>query len=431
MNGQALNRWRKIQHTRQHAPFHKKIFSLPGISLGLSVCLALNVANRLSKIDLRPASVYMAGDVKSLWTVLLVFAAGLLVIKTPSELYWQKDCGFLARLPIPGRSHFYCALKNSAKTCFWLFLPLFFTIGIYFLFSKDATTSLKQGGFSLTIAISALTWGLAASVLAGMIVSSSQMQNAINSMGGEFQAPKSSWLGVLPGLAGVLVMAAGLGGAGWCLGEDVALGRIETLLGPLLIGGLVAAIGAYWFSDKELPLAMREVSALDREILAFVERAGPSKLETVFAKFFTTSKAGLALSHKDATLLRRRYPLPLFLFVLFIGLFGVALMVGGVFLSSWGLGFFALGVLNITYLSFCVWRDPIEKMRFLKTLPLKKEEIFRSKIAFVFLRSTIFLGLTCIAWGLVSGGFLAPAAFGFFALLLMLSVSYVFFRVSV
>ena len=328
--------------------------------------------------------------------VLLVFAAGILVLKIPSELYWQKDSGFLSRLPLRGRSHFYCALKNSAKSCFWLFLPFFSTVVVYYFCSKDVSTSLKQGGFGVSIALSALLWGLASSVFAGMIVSSSQIQSAINSMGGEFSAPKSSWLGILPGLAGVMVMAAVLGGAGWAMEEKVALGSIEMLLGPLLIGGVAAGVWSYFMSDKELPPAMREVSALDREILAFVERAGPSKLEGIFAKMFSKGAAGLALSHKDATLLRRRFPLPLFLFFLFIGLFWIGLLVGGDFFKSWGAGFFVLGVLVIAYLSFCVWRDPIEKMRYLKTLPLTASDMFKSKMAFVVLRSGLFLGLTCI-----------------------------------
>src|SRR5690606_26774385 len=85
--------------------------------------------------------------------------------------------------------------------------------------------------------------GPAAALIAGAVVASDRAQNMIKEMGGEFSAPKTSWLGALPGIAGTLLVVAVVALGPWAESGTGASGRL-----PLLVIVVAVSLGAVGFA---------------------------------------------------------------------------------------------------------------------------------------------------------------------------------------
>jgi hypothetical protein len=160
---------------------------------------------------------------------------------------------------------------------------------------------------------------------AGAAVSSDKVQAALDSFGGEFRGPRTSWLGVLPGVTGTAVALVILGAAPWARGEaeTTMIGAPALLLGGAVLVSIAAAAWALARAGGIMAVALREVVALDQERLAHVDLVTPSLIERLVAGRVLggADRAGVVFD-KDARLLRRRFPIPFFL-----GVVGLATLV--------------------------------------------------------------------------------------------------------
>jgi hypothetical protein len=318
--------------------------------------------------------------------VLLVIAAGniLVVFGTPFRLYWRPDAPLLGRLSVPGRSLFAVALVRclrAAGRALLVCVPgALVLVAVPDLGQDLALRHLAVAGAS------ALMAGLlapAAALLAGAMVASDKVQAALDSFGGELRGPRTSWLGVLPGVTGAAVGLLAMGAAPWARGETAS-----TIVGPpaVLLGtaALVSAIAALWAlrrSEELMAAALREVVALDQERLAHVDLVGPSRIERLVAGSVLGGGAAGAVFDKDARLLRRRFPLPFF--------FGTVGLVSLVIVGwrapedalMWAAAIAAgLGVYGAVMARRLV-NPPTEHPRFLRSLPVGVQGAARAKRA--------------------------------------------------
>jgi hypothetical protein len=123
---------------------------------------------------------------------------------------------------------------------------------------------------------SALMAGLLApamALLAGAMVASDKVQAALDSFGGELRGPRTSWLGVLPGMTGAAVGLVAMAAAPWVRGETegTIAGPPAVLLGAAALASVLAALWALRRSEELMVAALREVVALDQERLAHVD----------------------------------------------------------------------------------------------------------------------------------------------------------------
>lgn len=259
--------------------------------------------------------------------VLLVAAVGqtLVVFGAPFRLYWRHDAPMLSRLAVGGRALFAVALVRSGRAAGRAFLLSALGALVFVAVPGGAALALRH---LAVIAAAALMAGLLAPAMAlaaGAMVSSDKVQAALDSFGGEFRGPRTSWLGVLPGVTGTAVALVILSAAPWARGEaeTTMIGAPALLLGGAVLVAIAAAAWALARAGDIMAVALREVVALDQERLAHVDLVTPSLIERLVAGRLLggADRAGVVFD-KDARLLRRRYPIPFFL-----GVVGLATLV--------------------------------------------------------------------------------------------------------
>lgn len=322
--------------------------------------------------------------------LLLVIAGGntLVVFGTPFRLYWRHDAPLLGRLSVPGRSLFAVALVRNLRAAGRVLLVS--VPGALALLAVPAVGQEMALRHLAVAGASALMAGLlapATALLAGAMVASDKVQAALDSFGGELRGPRTSWLGVLPGVTATAVALVALGAAPWARGETPS-----TIVGPpvMLLGAavLVSGIAALWAlrrSEVVMADALREVVALDQERLAHVDLVGPSRIERLVAGGVLGGGGAGAVFEKDARLLRRRFPLPFFFGT--VGL--VSLVIVGWRAPAdalmWAAAIAAgLGVYGAVMARRLV-SPPTEHPRFLRSLPVGVAGAARAKRARVIL----------------------------------------------
>jgi hypothetical protein len=307
--------------------------------------------------------------------VLLVIAAGniLVVFGTPFRLYWRHDASLLGRLSVPGRSLFAVALVRCLRAAgrgLLVIVPGALALAVVPGLGQDmALRHLAVAGAS------ALMAGLLApamALLAGAMVASDKVQAALDSFGGELRGPRTSWLGVLPGMTGAAVGLVAMAAAPWVRGETegTIAGPPAVLLGAAALASVLAALWALRRSEELMVAALREVVALDQERLAHVDLVGPSRIESLVAGRVLGGGAAGAVFEKDTRLLRRRFPLPFFFGT--VGL--ISLVIVGWRASEdallWAAAIAAgLGVYGAVMARRLV-SPPTEHPRFLRSLPV-------------------------------------------------------------
>lgn len=323
--------------------------------------------------------------------LLLVIAGGntLVVFGTPFRLYWRHDAPLLGRLSIPGRSLFAVGLVRSLRAAGRVLLVS--VPGALALLAVPAVGQ-EMALRHLAVAVaSALMAGLlapATALLAGAMVASDKVQAALDSFGGELRGPRTSWLGVLPGVTATAVALVALGAAPWARGETAStiVGPPAMLLGAAALVSVIAALWALRRSEVVMADALREVVALDQERLAHVDLVGPSRIERLVAERVLAGPDGAgAVFEKDARLLRRRFPLPFFFGT--VGL--VSLVIVGWRAPAdalmWAAAIAAgLGVYGAVMAQRLV-SPPTEHPRFLRSLPVGVAGAVRAKRARVIL----------------------------------------------
>ena len=322
----------------------------------------------------------------NLWLAALACAHVIVLLSAPFRMYWRHDSALLGRTAIAGRALFGVAVIRSLRAAGKVALPC--AVGALMIgLAPDGSWDIALRHLAL-VAMAFLWAGLfgpAVALAAGAVVASDTARSALSNLAGEFQPPRTSWLGILPGFAGTLLVLLLIACIDWSRGIPRApVG--EPI--HLLLGGFAAPIACFawaWMRcDAVMIGAVREVSALDQERLAHIELTRPSAIERAVGKALGDPGAR-AIMDKDASLARRRYPIPFFLGVLGVIVCWIVAAAAPDDMVSWaaticaGLGVYAV-VMARRYV-----QPPIEHMRYVRTLPIAPSALVRAKRAHVLL----------------------------------------------
>ncbi len=391
MKSRSLIRWAVLEEARRRRAL-KGVQSWPGwiLSLLLGSILAGEITRRLlsaSEEQLGQAAV----DASHLWIAAAICGFSVGLFGAPFRLYWRRDSKLLASLPVPGKSLFALAIWRSqgaaAKVCLALLCGI-----VPLALLLDVEVALRHL-LILALGYAGSAWlGPAAALAAGAIVASDKAQAVVASMSGEFQAPKTSWLGIMPGLAATAVAVAIMAAAPWTLGARPPGGSVllVALLGTVL--PVLCLLWAWSRADEVVPAAIREVAALDQEILAHVERSTPSVLERTFYKLTLSSAEALLLARKDASMSRRRYPSPYFMIPCGLAALWIVAVTQPSSYLPWAGSIYGGLVVYAIVMARRSWTAPVEIPRLLRTLPFAPSQISRAKGAQALLR-ILFIAL--------------------------------------
>jgi len=238
-----------------------------------------------------------------LWLTVLITTSMLAFVTAPFRLFWSSDADALARYPIPGGPLFRLGMvRNLRVASAAAAVPAMGLAGFAVLGSADA---LARHALFLAVGwAGAALLAPAASLAAGALAASDRADAIVRSVGGEFQPPRGAYLGVVPGIAGALVVLALIADQSWLLAAA------DRPIPGLALASIAFSIVAIAIADRRatttMPGAVRELSALNRRRLAHVDVTRLTALERV-AVGLSPSSMRPVLS-KDFRLLRRRYP---------------------------------------------------------------------------------------------------------------------------
>lgn len=340
---------------RRRAPFP---FSLPRwvLALALGAVTAAEVARRAAE---------SAQEASTLWGLAAGAAVTAAAMGAPFRLYFRHDAALLLRLPIPGRAFFIAGLWRSARASARA-LVFSFPGAVVLALVVDLGLAIRLGAVVTAGALAAATLAPAAALAAGSLVASDRAQAAIDHFTGEVRAPPTAYLGLLPGVAAAAIALAAIFSSGWA--RDGEASAAPVVLAALAMLGGAAALWAARAAPRAMPAALREVSALDRERLAHVERVGPSALERAWGRVAARGAGGRRVYDKDATLLRRRYPMVYVASAVGILALWVVAAARPDGHDTWAAGIMAaLGVYAFA-VGRRLWRPPVEIPRFLRSL---------------------------------------------------------------
>jgi hypothetical protein len=303
-----------------------------------------------------------------LWLAVLIVGHTLVIFGAPFRMFWRRDAVLLGRLPLRGGPLFAVALVRSLRATAVALLPVVIA-GLVFgpWLAWEATA--RHLALAGVVGLWGALLGPAAALAAGAVVASDKAEALLSSMGGEFQAPKTSWLGVLPGLVATGMALLAIACADWIVGaEATAIGPALPVLAIAAIMPVAAIAWAARAADRVMLDATREVAALDQERLAHVERTRPTAIDR--AIMGRLAPAARLVYGKDARLLRRRYPMPYFLGVVGVLVLWILAAVRPDDLLVWSVAITAcLGAYGVIMARRLV-SPPTERPAFLRTLPV-------------------------------------------------------------
>jgi hypothetical protein len=405
--GRALIRWARLEEGRRRAHRRGPAGWPPAVS-------ALLGGGAL-------AGWIGAGGEGTAGARLLVAATALALLVlcgAPFRLFWRRDSALLARLPLRGRALVALALVRTLGATGLAALALAPALAALAWVGGDAV---RHGAIVLALLALGGGGGLGAAVAAGAIVASDQVQRALAGVAGELAAPGVVWLGALPAFAGAAAILFALDLAPWAVGEPIPVGEPWVLIGLALGVGVAGPIAAHAAADRVMPGALREVSALDRERLAHVDRSTPSPLERAWARLALRTPGAARVFAKDAALTRRRHPSPYALGPLAV-VAAWLLPLAGEGGRGWAIGL--VGALG-AYAALIARRGlapPIELPALGATLPIAPSDLAAAKRAAAVLRVVTWVGLAgtpllvarpgvgLAAWIAVAGGAAIVAA---------------------
>ncbi|HUH04395.1 MAG TPA: hypothetical protein VML75_20510 [Kofleriaceae bacterium] len=381
------------------------------VALGLLVgAYAAHAAGALGAAE-DPARVVRASR---LWLALLIGSHALLMFGAPFRMYWRRDSALLGRLSLRGDVLFRAALVRGARATAVVsgasalaalaFAPVAWELALRHL----ALVGAAAAGAALLAPAAALA--------AGGLVASDKVEKLFASVGGEFEAPSTGWLGILPGLAATVVVLVLIACADWSLGAPgTAIGHPAIPLAGLGALSLAAAAWALASADRVMLEAVREVSALDQERLAHIERTRPSLLESAMSR--SLNPRARRVFTKDVRLARRRYPMPYFLGLVGMVALWIIAGVAPVSMMTWAVAITGSLAAYAVVMSRRRAVPPIEHPGFLRTLPVTETDVGSAKRAQTVLWLLVQLGPTVpvvivrspepATMGLVLGGVVA------------------------
>lgn len=385
MDARSLARWGALDERRRR--------SSRGL-LARTPAIVWSLAGGVALAGWLAADASAGPRVVRLWLAAVVALGALVVFGTPFRMYWRRDSALLARLPIPGSALFRVALIRGlwaatsalagpavlAGALCWLATP---SIGLRHL-----------ALVGVAWVVSALL-APAAALAGGALVASDKLDQMMEQMGGEFRAPRTGWLGILPGLAaagGALVV---IGGANWALGAPrTALGSPLALLLPPVALGVIGVGWAIAAADRVMLAAVREVSALDRERLAHIDLSKASPLERAASRLLG-ARARIVYD-KDMRLSRRRYPMPYVVSVTGVLAAWIVAAVRPEAMVAWTTSILACLVAYGWIMARRRRQPPIEHPRLLATLPFGTGDVDAAKRMAFGLWLVVFGGLAAI-----------------------------------
>lgn len=320
MDRAQLLRWSRLDERRRRAASSGLgavptwVYSLIGCAL-----VALEVARTYGELGAGARGSSTPLGASNLWLAGLVACNVVVLFGAPFRMYWRRDSALLGRLAIGGDALFGLALFRSVRATVLASLP--FVCGAVAFGALDswdiATRHLAVAGAA---AAGSALLGPAVALAAGAIVASDKAQSMINSFGGEFQAPRTSWLGALPAFAATGLALVVIALRPWVQGADHSVVATPMILLVATAGASAAAVAWALSASSSALLAVREVAALDRERLAHIDLTRASPLEKLWQRLLPSRGARL-VHDKDVRLARRRFPIPFF-----VGLVGVLAM---------------------------------------------------------------------------------------------------------
>lgn len=297
------------------------------------------------------------------------------MLDAPQRMFWRPDAAMVARLPIAGSAMWWVAVVRALRGA---------GRGVLIAAPAIAVAALADRALGARLAVVVAALAVVATLLipavclgAAHLVASGQAAAATGALSGGQQVATTTWLGALPGatIAGVVSLVAA--SAGWMGGADpAAVWPIAVLAGASVIAGAAATQAA----PRIYPRAMREVAALDRQILAHLEIHPVTGLERI-VRDRLSGGAAVAFD-RLARLARRRYPL-----------FALGGAAGGLTLLGLAIGrpdaTVALIVTAVVLLAIArslyqaSGRAPLELERSTATLPIAPADVTRARRALV------------------------------------------------
>lgn len=394
-----LLHWADREERRRRHARHSMARMPPWLVSGLGgVVLAAEVLRRTGVFGEAAAGGASSEGALRLWLVVTAALHVLALFGTPHRMYWRQDAALLKRLPIAGGPLFRLTLLRSIRAAARAALPCLLG-ALAFAPSLGPAVAARLVALVVAAALVAGLLGPAIALFAGAVVASDQAQALLGQFGGEVRAPRTSWLGLLPGTiaAGLVVLLIVL--EPWAAGA-ASTGATIALAAAILVP-FAATAWALAAADRVLPAALREVSALDQVMLAHVDRSVASRVERVWFRLVLSPRPR-RLADKDARLARRRYPSPYFLGALgVLALWIMAVSAGAGALPWAGVILFGLAAYAVLMARRLVGA-PVELPRLVAALPLTVAEVRGAKRAAVLLRALTWIAVGGIPFALRS-----------------------------
>lgn len=393
MDARRLLYWGDLEETRRRRTRRGIGAMSPwvySVLAGLVLAAAVARGMRLLGPDVAGSATPLGAS--HLWLAALAASHIVVLMGAPFRMYWRHDSAMIGRSAIPGHAIFVVALLRSMRAAARVSLPCAMAALVFGLGPHGVVEiALRHLGLVLIAFLWAGILGPCVALAAGAIVASDKAQAALHSLAGEFQAPKTSWLGILPGLAGTALALALIASASWSRG--LATSPVGNPLHVLGIAAAVPLLLLAWAMTRArsvMLLALREVAALDQERLAHVDLTRPSPLERLTGRLLG-SPAGRLVLEKDASLARRRYPIPFFLGVVGLLSLWILALVSPAELVTWaGVVSACLGAYGVVMARRSML-PPIEYIAFLRTLPLPAAAVERAKRARLVLWIVVYM----------------------------------------
>lgn len=393
MNTSRLDYWGRLdERRRRQAAVGAGRLPSWVFSVAAGIALAAWVARHVGAFGKASLDPFAATNS---WTAAVVAGHVVVFFGAPFRMYWRRDSGLLGRLSVPGSSLFRLALLRSFRATLLVALPCVMALVPFGLWGNWEVAARHAALLAVAIAWAGLVAPCLA-LLAGAIIASEKTAKLLGSIGGEFQAPKTTWLGLLPGLGATGLALALIGAGDWPLGAATTyVGGPLNLFIPAAVVPLALLFWAWKRADAVMLSALLEVSALDRERLAHVDLTQASPLERAVSRA-ALSEPAQRVFDKDARLSRRRFPIPYFLgLVGVIALWIVAAVNPASSLTWAGIIAGCSGAYAVVMARRRI-APPIEHPRFLRTLAITEADITRAKRFATSLWIAMYLVIGCI-----------------------------------
>jgi hypothetical protein len=402
MNARRLLHWGDIEDARRRRARRGLGALSPWLySVAAGVALAGFLARAMGVFGETMAGGATPAGASDAWLAVVAASHVVVLLGAPFRMYWRRDSAMIGRSAIPGDAIFTVALVRSVRAAARVALPCAMAAVVFGLGPHGSwEIALRH----LTLVGIAFLWagllGPCVALAAGAIVASGTAQAALKSLSAEFEAPRTSWLGILPGLAGAGFALILIAAAAWSRGaSSTPVGEPVYLLAASAMAPVVLVLWARARAASVMLSALREVAALDQERLAHVDLTTPSPLERLAGRVAASLRGDRArlVLEKDASLSRRRYPIPFFLGLVGLAALWVLAAVAPDDLLVWagvisaGLGAYGVIMARRSMVS------PIEYLAYLRTLPVPAAAVSAAKRGRLVLWIVVYMGLGAAA----------------------------------